>query len=148
MRSFVFQTHAHTSRPGTTRAHRHERGWHVHDCVSCVCVLFLKSKRCQDKSPLNRERREENRCCPGCQKRNRDQGEYEIRSPGEVLFSNWTKAPVLGFLASVLDQDSGNMPFVQQGIKNLESGTVQLADYNEMKLRHFYKKLDEYLAKI
>ena len=61
---------------------------------------------------------------------------------------SWTKAPVLGFLASVLDQDSGNMPFVQQGIKNLESGTVQLADYNEMKLRHFYKKLDEYLAKI
>ena len=55
---------------------------------------------------------------------------------------------MLGFLASVLDQDSGNMPFVQQGIKNLESGTVQLADYNEMKLRHFYKKLDEYLAKI
>ena len=59
---------------------------------------------------------------------------------------SWTAAPEIGFLSKVLDQDSGNMPFVQRGVHNLASGQVQLADYNETKLRHFYQRLDDFLS--
>ena len=58
---------------------------------------------------------------------------------------SWTVAPEIGGLAMVLDQDTGNMPWVQQGVASLESGVLQLADYNEAKLRHFYRLLDKYL---
>ena len=38
------------------------------------------------------------------------------------------------------------MPFVQRGVHNLASRQVQLADYNETKLRHFYQRLDDFLS--
>ncbi len=60
---------------------------------------------------------------------------------------SWTKAPELGGLAMVMDQDTGNMPWVQQGAHSLEGGVLQLADYNETKLRHFYLLLEEYLER-
>ena len=63
------------------------------------------------------------------------------------LDESWTLAPEIGGLAMVMDQDTGNMPWVQKGVRSLEGGVLQLADYNEAKLRHFYKLLDEYLER-
>ena len=60
---------------------------------------------------------------------------------------SWTEAPEIGGLAMVMDQDTGNMPWVQRGVRSLESGVLQLADYNEAKLRHFYLLLDRYLER-
>ena len=60
---------------------------------------------------------------------------------------SWTLAPELGGLAMVMDQDTGNMPWVQRGVRSLESGVLQLADYNEAKLRHFYGLLEKYLER-
>jgi hypothetical protein len=60
---------------------------------------------------------------------------------------SWTLAPEIGGLAMVMDQDTGNMPWVQKGVHSLEGGTLQLADYNEMKLRHFYHVLESYLER-
>ncbi len=60
---------------------------------------------------------------------------------------SWTEAEELGGLAMVMDQDTGNMPWVQRGVRSLESGVLQLADYNEAKLRHFYLLLEEYLER-
>ena len=60
---------------------------------------------------------------------------------------SWTLAPEIGGLAMVMDQDTGNMPWVQKGVHSLEGGVLQLADYNEMKLRHFYQVLETYLER-
>lgn len=48
-------------------------------------------------------------------------------------------------LARVFDQDFSNLPFVQQGLRSLQSGHVQLANYQEVRIRHFHQTLDNYL---
>ncbi len=44
---------------------------------------------------------------------------------------DWTAAPQLGLLAKVFNQDCHNLNKVQQGLKNLASQRVVLADYQE-----------------
>ena len=58
---------------------------------------------------------------------------------------DWTEAPQLGLLAKVFNQDCHNLDKVQQGLKNLASQRVVLADYQETKLRHFHQLLQECL---
>jgi len=48
-------------------------------------------------------------------------------------------------LARVFDQDFSNLPLVQRGLKSLRSGVVQLANYQEVRIRHFHQTLDKYL---
>jgi phenylpropionate dioxygenase-like ring-hydroxylating dioxygenase large terminal subunit len=48
-------------------------------------------------------------------------------------------------LATVFDQDFSNLPMVQKGLATLESGEVQLANYQERRIRHFHRTLDKYL---
>ena len=52
-------------------------------------------------------------------------------------------------LAQVFNQDTFNLPKVQAGLKTLamSKGTVTLAVYQETKIRHFHKILDEYLKR-
>jgi phenylpropionate dioxygenase-like ring-hydroxylating dioxygenase large terminal subunit len=58
----------------------------------------------------------------------------------------WVEATELGqALASVFDQDMGNLPFVQDGLKCSKNGQVQLGDYQEIRIRHFHRTLDKYL---
>ena len=58
----------------------------------------------------------------------------------------WVEATELGqALASVFDQDMGNLPFVQEGLKASKNGQVQLGDYQEIRIRHFHRTLDKYL---
>ncbi len=51
---------------------------------------------------------------------------------------DWTLAPELGPLAKIFQQDSLNLPLVQQGLKAQEQQEVIFAAYQESKIRHFY----------
>lgn len=48
-------------------------------------------------------------------------------------------------LARVFDQDAANLPQVQKGMKASKKGTVTLANYQEVRIRHFHQTLDKYL---
>ncbi len=50
-------------------------------------------------------------------------------------------------LARVFEQDGANLPQVQKGMKASKKGTVTLANYQEVRIRHFHQTLDKYLAK-
>ena len=60
----------------------------------------------------------------------------------------WTAATELpASLAGVFDQDMGNLPYVQEGLKASKTGEVNLGDYQEIRIRHFHRTLDRYLAR-
>lgn len=48
-------------------------------------------------------------------------------------------------LARVFDQDFSNLPLVQRGLATLPTGVIQLANYQEVRIRHFHRTLDRYL---
>lgn len=48
-------------------------------------------------------------------------------------------------LARIFDQDGANLPQVQRGLKASRKGTVTLANYQEVRIRHFHQTLDKYL---
>jgi phenylpropionate dioxygenase-like ring-hydroxylating dioxygenase large terminal subunit len=50
-------------------------------------------------------------------------------------------------LARVFDQDGSNLPQVQKGMKATRKGTATLANYQEVRIRHFHETLDKYMAK-
>ena len=52
---------------------------------------------------------------------------------------DWTLAPELGPLAKIFQQDSLNLPLVQQGLRAQEQQEVIFASYQETKIRHFYE---------
>ena len=61
----------------------------------------------------------------------------------EELFS---QAPELGVsLGTIFDQDLFNMPMIQKGMHNLQSGELVLANYHEVRIRHFHRTLDKYI---
>lgn len=62
---------------------------------------------------------------------------------------DWTVATELGRLAGVLNQDSGNVPYVQQGLKSMAHvrSQITLSQYQEVRIRHFHETLDAYIAK-
>ena len=51
------------------------------------------------------------------------------------------------YLARILNQDLYNMPSVQQGMKATRKPTVTFSRYQELKIRHFHKLLDEAIAR-
>jgi hypothetical protein len=50
-------------------------------------------------------------------------------------------------LARVFDQDFSNLPLVQKGLASLPGGRIQLANYQEVRIRHFHQTLDKYLGR-
>lgn len=59
----------------------------------------------------------------------------------------WATAEELGALGPIFDQDMGNLPFVQKGMKTSRKGAVSLANYQEVRIRHFHQAMDRYLEK-
>ena len=57
----------------------------------------------------------------------------------------WTAAKEIGGLGDVFEQDMDNLPYVQQGLHCSKTGKVQLADYQEIRIRQFHQTLDKYL---
>ena len=76
-------------------------------------------------------------------------GERPEPSPFRLLGEDeeWIKAEdQIGGLAAVFQQDMANMPRVQTGMKTLKRNKgVTLANYQESRVRHLHKKLDEYM---
>ena len=67
-----------------------------------------------------------------------------VRLAAEEPFKN--AADVLGAgLAGVFEQDGANLPQVQKGMRASKKGTVTLANYQEVRIRHFHQTLDKYL---
>lgn len=48
-------------------------------------------------------------------------------------------------LAAVFDQDFSNLPMVHKGLHSLVSGHIQLANYQEVRIRQFHQTLDAYI---
>jgi len=59
----------------------------------------------------------------------------------------WTDAPELGVLGAVFEQDMGNLPYVQEGLHASKNGRVNLADFQEIRIRQFHQTLDKYLSR-
>ncbi|MDR7102384.1 aromatic ring-hydroxylating dioxygenase subunit alpha [Croceicoccus sp. BE223] len=59
----------------------------------------------------------------------------------------WASEAALGALGGVFDQDMENLPQIQKGLKASKTGKVQLANYQEIRIRHFHQTLDKYLAR-
>lgn len=57
----------------------------------------------------------------------------------------FAQAEELGALGPVFDQDDGNLPAVQKGMKASHKGKVSLASYQESRIRHLHRTLDKYL---
>lgn len=58
----------------------------------------------------------------------------------------WVAAPELGtVLAEILDQDVANVEQIQLGLKASKTGTLQLSQYQEIRIRQFHQTLDKYL---
>jgi hypothetical protein len=58
----------------------------------------------------------------------------------------WSDAPELGILGDVFEQDMENLPFVQDGMHASKTGKLQLANYQEIRIRQFQDTLDKYLG--
>uniref|UniRef100_UPI0034E1DF1D aromatic ring-hydroxylating oxygenase subunit alpha n=1 Tax=Mycobacterium sp. OAE908 TaxID=2817899 RepID=UPI0034E1DF1D len=62
---------------------------------------------------------------------------------------DWTAAPELGALAEIFNQDTANIPQIQRGLKSLAHGKptkgITLANYQDVRIRHFHKLIDKYL---
>lgn len=57
----------------------------------------------------------------------------------------WSSVADLPILGPVIDQDMGNLARVQEGLLASGSGRVQLANYQESRIRHFHARLDAFL---
>ncbi len=62
--------------------------------------------------------------------------------PGE----SWTHAPGFEALGMVIDQDMDNLPRVQRGLRAARHDHIVLSDYQEIRIRHFHRRLDEVLG--
>ncbi|MDG2113076.1 MAG: aromatic ring-hydroxylating dioxygenase subunit alpha [Actinomycetota bacterium] len=62
--------------------------------------------------------------------------------PGE----SWTHSPGFEALGMVIDQDMDNLPNVQKGLRAARHDHIVLSDYQEIRIRHFHRRLDEVLG--
>jgi nitrite reductase/ring-hydroxylating ferredoxin subunit len=58
---------------------------------------------------------------------------------------DWTKATELGALAEIFNQDSGNIPYLQKGMKAAGRPGLTLANYGDSRIRHYHHLLDKYI---
>lgn len=63
-------------------------------------------------------------------------------APGE----SWTQAPGFESLGLVIDQDMENLPKVQSGLRAAQHATLNLSDYQEIRIRHFHQRLTEIIS--
>ena len=51
-------------------------------------------------------------------------------------------------LAEIFDQDTGNMGWMQEGMKGSRKRAATLANYQESRIRHVHQTLDSYLGTV
>ncbi len=57
----------------------------------------------------------------------------------------WSDVPELSYFGPVLDEDQEIMPLVQRGLRASRTGSVRLGVYQESRIRHFRRTLEEYV---
>jgi Ring hydroxylating alpha subunit (catalytic domain) len=57
----------------------------------------------------------------------------------------WTAATEIGILGDVFEQDMENLPYVQDGMHASKTGKIQLANYQEIRIRQLHQTMDKYL---
>lgn len=57
----------------------------------------------------------------------------------------WSTAAELGALGPIFDQDMGNLPYVQEGMRTSKKQAISLANYQEIRIRHFHQTLEKYV---
>lgn len=65
--------------------------------------------------------------------------------PMRLLAPEESWASVLGPQGGIFDQDMGNLPHVQAGMKASKNKRLNLGRYQESRIRHFHQTLDKYL---
>ena len=76
-----------------------------------------------------------------------DDGDYQTAEPFWLEpGQSWTEAPGFEMLGMVIDQDTDNLPRIQRGLRAARQKTILLGDYQEIRLRHFHRRLDEIMA--
>ena len=60
---------------------------------------------------------------------------------------SWHKIPGIGTAADVTDQDTDNLKRIQRGVRASKKPGVTLSNYQESRIRHFHRTLDEYMAR-
>jgi phenylpropionate dioxygenase-like ring-hydroxylating dioxygenase large terminal subunit len=58
----------------------------------------------------------------------------------------WSAATEIGGLGAVFEQDMDNLPYVQEGLHASKTGKIQLADYQEIRIRQFHQTMDKYIS--
>lgn len=65
--------------------------------------------------------------------------------PMRLLGEDETWESALGVLGGIVDQDMGNLPHVQTGMKASKNKQLHLGNYQEIRIRHFHQTLDKFL---
>jgi hypothetical protein len=60
---------------------------------------------------------------------------------------SWHKVPGMGSAADVTDQDTENLKRIQRGIRASKKPGATMSVYQESRIRHFHKTLEEYMAR-
>lgn len=63
------------------------------------------------------------------------------------LHDSWHKVPGIGSVADVTDQDTENLKRIQRGIRAAKKPGATMSVYQESRIRHFHRTLEEYMAK-
>ena len=74
-------------------------------------------------------------------------GERPRPAPRRVLSDDerWSDAEELGGLGAIADQDMGNLPYVQQGLKSSGNNQVQFGNYQDMRIRQHHIMIQRYI---
>lgn len=76
-----------------------------------------------------------------------DDADYQTAEPFWLeAGQSWTQAPGFEALGIVIDQDMENLPKVQKGLRAARHEYLTLSDYQEIRLRHFHRRLSEVIA--
>ena len=59
----------------------------------------------------------------------------------------WSDATEMGGLAGIFEQDMGNLPYVQEGLRASGNGLVHFGRYTEMRIRKMHQLIDDYIAR-
>ncbi len=75
-----------------------------------------------------------------------EDGDYQVATVHQLEPSqSWTVAPGFERMGMVIDQDMDNLPRVQRGLRAARHSSLTLADYQELRIRHFHARLDRQL---
>ena len=76
----------------------------------------------------------------------------EPPAPAERRFlqdhEKWSDVPELSYFGPVLDEDQAIMPRVQRGLRASRKASISLGVYQESRIRHFRRTLEEYVPRI